>query len=726
MASIEREKLRGKTQKKDVNKDTNAATRDSDPGGARQNYARRREGRRSRRRKWIKEQKSRGRKRGQGHVARRQIGWAAESRWRRVIAASTTMALKAELAATLKEMAAMAAAGGQMGQQKKQAAGGRKQTKEGKKVIAWGGDMLDAVGEGGGDAEELKIGGVEGTTAQAEREWAILVEQMRTQVDEEWRSEGKYYNHREWKKKEKMELEQEAWARADLVWKQRVAVKIKELETSRVAERQRHEFVETRSKMEWPVAGGDLQHTERRRQADADRELQWTDPTVGWAPGAPHSTVPTVGWAPDDPHSTVLCGARGADVTESRAAWAEVSRDRMGELQRQATRQMVCEDRFPQLVNGTLTWRAIQDAVQGREEFVVTEVCTGVFRFDYSDPNVTHFSAKGGEDIKRAWMRREMRGMVVRDTGEVMVRGLHKFFNLGQLKETQVGRLKELQVMEVLTKLDGQMIIGVVIGDEVEYWSRKGKTSVGVTAARMAHAAEGDYDNAVQRVFGQGATMVFEMIGTQSKIKSNEGTEPRLVLTAIRQHDTGRYWRHAELIDIGKGYGIEVVQRRRELEGMDIRQIANEVDGWRGKEGVIVRMSDQAMIKVKSQWWFRAGYCKRFRNEAEKWRAGEVIRREKMEARLHTRGQRLAITRSSGVHSPQHIFGIMATAQRVDAVYNMRGKLTVMIVGFSTAEERDEAKVVATMKGWRATQAYSNRTRGKVGRRMEVFKREMI
>jgi len=45
-------------------------------------------------------------------------------------------------------------------------------------------------------------------------------------------------------------------------------------------------------------------------------------------------------------------------------------------------------------------------------------------------------------------------------------------------------RLGQQRVLEVLSKLDGQMVVGVLVGDTVEYWSRKGRTVVGATATR--------------------------------------------------------------------------------------------------------------------------------------------------------------------------------------------------------------------------------------------------
>jgi len=160
------------------------------------------------------------------------------------------------------------------------------------------------------------------------------------------------------------------------------------------------------------------------------------------------------------------------------------------------------------------------------------------------------------------------------------------------------------------------------------------------------------------------------------------------------------------------------------METWGIRRISAEVEAWRGKEGVVVRMEDGEMVKVKSSWWFQAGYCRHFRDAAREWRSNEKARQMRMEGRLHTRPQRLAITRARGLQKPTDIFNVMQRAKKVEAVYNARCKLPVIIVGFVSRQEQDEAQATARLKGWTATMAYSIRTRGKVGRRIEVFYNE--
>ena len=70
---------------------------------------------------------------------------------------------------------------------------------------------------------------------------------------------------------------------------------------------------------------------------------------------------------------------------------------------------------------------------------------------------------------------------------------------------------------------------------------------------------------------------MFELVGHQSRIKSDEGKEPRLVLTAVREHMSGEYWTHETLMEIGERYGVEVVRRFRRLERNGIGEVVCDV-----------------------------------------------------------------------------------------------------------------------------------------------------
>ena len=410
------------------------------------------------------------------------------------------------------------------------------------------------------------------------------------------------------------------------------------------------------------------------------------------------------------------------------ASWAVVASDTVQRRQLGAVWDMRFNGSVVHMGSAAVV-DAIGGAIMGLDNFVVTRVGQGMVHYNYDEPWPCHFvgsqrgnTVEGKAGIRRAWLRRELRGLVLRTTGEVVVRGLHKFFSIGQLGEVRLRSLQGKRICEVTDKLDGQMLMGVVLGTEVRMWSRKGAirdTAVGRTAGRVADAG---HRALVRHVVGTGCTPVFELVGPQSLIRADEGKEPRLVLVAVRRHGDGGYWDHEYMAPVAKSFGVEVVVRHLQLEGLDLKDIVTQVKGWKNREGVVVRFADGTMVKVKSRWWVQSGFDREVRGAAEEWRRAETARRIKMEGRLQTREQRMAILGMRGKVMASHLFQMMPRALVVEMVYGATGRLAVAIVSFADGGDRCRAEQVVNARGWRAEKAYSRRTRGAPGRRVEVFK----
>jgi len=287
-----------------------------------------------------------------------------------------------------------------------------------------------------------------------------------------------------------------------------------------------------------------------------------------------------------------------------------------------------------------------------------------------------------------------------------------------------VRALAKLGISEVLVKLDGQMIVGVVVGTEVQMWSRKGLTAVGVTAFRVASSGEcGDCIGLVRDVVAMGCTPSFELVGAQSKVRAEEGMEPRLVLIAVREHQSGAYWGHGQLVELGGQYGVEVVRRLNRLEGLDVNGIADCVAGWVGKEGVVVRFSDGTAVKVKSRWWFRSGFGPQEREQDRRWRHREAERQQRQQELLQTREQRLVVVGFQGMVQAGDVFRVMTGAAKAEFVTDKKtGKLRVVTVSFMDCESCKVGEQAARRAGWKTRRAYSRRTRGSAKQRVVVFK----
>ena len=422
-------------------------------------------------------------------------------------------------------------------------------------------------------------------------------------------------------------------------------------------------------------------------------------------------------------------------ITGEVASWAQVAGDEMQQQERRAIWQVPFEGQVPVMGEGQVVM-AIRGAVQRSDNFEMREV-GGVISWNYKEPGPEHFVWRGlggGTERtagwRRAYLRRELRGLVLRDTGEVVARGLHKFFNVGQIRGTSVRDLRGKVIGEVLEKLDGQMVMGVVVGGQVQWWSRRGFTEVGVSAWRVAREVEdikgGDCAGLVRQVVESECTAVFELVGPQSRVKADEGCEARLVLIAVRVNRSGQYWGHEELVRLGAGFGVEVVRRLRQLEALELGNLVGTVRAWVGREGVVVRFVDGQVVKVKSWWWFRSGFTGKRRQEAAEWALQEQDRRKRQERKHKVKSQRMAIVGFRGAVKAVDLFGELRMAKKVELVYSaVSGRLRVAIVSFDSVEQCKESLQVAG-KLWKASYAYSNRTCVGMGVRLETFWRDMV
>ena len=420
-------------------------------------------------------------------------------------------------------------------------------------------------------------------------------------------------------------------------------------------------------------------------------------------------------------------GAKPVDVP----TWAMMAKDWKTARHNRAIAAVKFSGCVPHL-SGAHVMDALEAAAEGREEFVCYAVCDGVWRFDYKQPRASLFEARRDTTKERhkAMLRREMRGLMVRSTGEVVLRGFHKFFNYGEVEDTKLRTLKGQRIREVTMKLDGQMIVGVVLGGEAQFWSKKGITETGLTdvgrsAGRVAEQAGAGCAALVQHVHRATATACFEFMGYQSEVKTpSKQRWPRLVLTAVRDNCSGEYWGHDVLVQLGARFRVEVVERIVHLEMMTVQQVVHEVHSWKGLEGVIVTLQSGQMLKVKSDWWFRAGYCSKFRQEAKSWRQEESKRRLSRLDRLRVRTQRLAVLQCK-VMKATDVFHLLPNVMKLEVASNKAGKITAMIASFVSTDDLRSARSKATELGWRSQMAYSCRTNTrKVGRRFDIYNRE--
>jgi hypothetical protein len=318
----------------------------------------------------------------------------------------------------------------------------------------------------------------------------------------------------------------------------------------------------------------------------------------------------------------------------------------------------------------------------------------------------------GQNDSRLVELRRESRGLVVDEAGEVQVRPVQKFYSVCQLRGAERESLGKAEVMVVTEKIDGEMMCGVVREGQVELWSRGGWTEQARSATRWAHDNRMGILALVAAVWQLGGTATFEYVGRQSRVKVRY-VETDLVLVAVRSKASGVWWRYDELKQLGQQHEVTVVRRREELEGLGLAAMGDAVSAWEDSEGVVVQMTNGVVLKMKSWWWRQ---CEK--KQKRRWYRPEsklqAERREK-QRRVHLEKEDLRVVLRGWNHwvHPSRSFQEFSQAMKVEAMYRRSdGRQGAVVVSFRTAEAARAVLGCRRLMGSRlqAVRAYSSRT----------------
>ena len=232
--------------------------------------------------------------------------------------------------------------------------------------------------------------------------------------------------------------------------------------------------------------------------------------------------------------------------------------------------------------------------------------------------------------------------------------------------------LDKLRSYEVTVKRDGSMVFGVWVKNEMRLWTKGGLTEM----AKKAEDCAGFIGTGGQDVWGflgamrdKGCTVSLEYEGPQhayGRTTSVRGAEECLIVVAVRVNVSGRFYTHDEMCEAAKPFGVEVVERCRNLEGMGLREIEKAVRDDTGYEGVVVAVEgDPRRFKIKTKWWLRRRPRGGQRVEGLDRDAGEAtgesrterrtLRINKKTAQLNTRGQRIAWVGLPQRYPPAHL-----------------------------------------------------------------------
>ena len=246
---------------------------------------------------------------------------------------------------------------------------------------------------------------------------------------------------------------------------------------------------------------------------------------------------------------------------------------------------------FPKIQN----IKDILPAIEGNDDiYSVTK--DGYIVFNYMLGTSQTFPAVVDE---YATIRRECRGIIFdAETGDILRRPFHKFFNLNEREDTSIENVDFLFSHAVLDKLDGSMIAPFLVGDRMIWGTKMGETDVAQPVMEFV-AANPQYDE-FRYLIGSGFTPIFEWCSNKQRIVLDH-PEDSLTLLAIRDIQSGEYVSFELVKSVAKLYDVPVVKQYETIE--DINQFLEQTRGQSNIEGYVIRFSTGHMIKVKTDWY---------------------------------------------------------------------------------------------------------------------------
>lgn len=182
-------------------------------------------------------------------------------------------------------------------------------------------------------------------------------------------------------------------------------------------------------------------------------------------------------------------------------------------------------------------------AIEGRDEFIVAERESfkvvnynvgfeDTFTIDENDLMENH-----GTMIPKGIMRRECRGLIFYPDGKIMSRPFHKFFNVGERKETQLQNIDMSRPHVIMEKMDGSMIRPMIVNGVFRLGTKMGVTDTSVAAEQIMTKGQQDW---MEIMMKQYVTPLFEFVSPENRIVIKYDNA-ELVLLAMRENITGEY-----------------------------------------------------------------------------------------------------------------------------------------------------------------------------------------
>jgi RNA ligase len=235
--------------------------------------------------------------------------------------------------------------------------------------------------------------------------------------------------------------------------------------------------------------------------------------------------------------------------------------------------------------------------ISGREEFRVMEK-DGYTVINYAVAFEETFKWDSSDPVGSA-IRRECRGLIFNnETGKLISRPYHKFFNAGEKEETQLHKINLYEPHVVLEKLDGSMIRPIPIAEGFKLATKAGVTDISQQAEEFI-ADKPHYSRFIGKCLLINITPIFEWVSRKNRIVIDY-PEDNLILTGMRYNDTGFYLDYDAMKNYATAWNISVVKAVDGLAVQNIELFVKQVREWDDGEGIVLRFDTAHMVKVKA------------------------------------------------------------------------------------------------------------------------------
>lgn len=251
------------------------------------------------------------------------------------------------------------------------------------------------------------------------------------------------------------------------------------------------------------------------------------------------------------------------------------------------------------------------ERIKDKPEIRVMEQPNGTTVVCYMISNEDTFNGE------HAAFARECRGITFDRNGKILVRPLHKFFNVNEREETLDYHLPWNTVARVMDKRDGSMITPVVIDGALVCKSKKSfESDVAVASTELLSLPENSkIANFARHICNLNKTAIFEFTSPHHRIVLPYESR-KLTLLNVRDNITGAYEHNYVKLAIDEGIPVvDFITEFGEEETFNHTHIKDALTTRENVEGWVIQFADGNMVKWKTAWYMALHHIVVFQTE---------------------------------------------------------------------------------------------------------------